>query len=60
MTELEKKIRIITAHGSKRRYYHDILGINSRLDTIQAAVLNVKLKYLENYHDARINSGWYV
>ncbi len=56
-SELEKKMRIIAAHGSKRRYYHDILGINSRLDTIQAAVLNVKLKYLESYHDARIKAA---
>lgn len=55
--ELEEKMRIIAVHGSKRRYYHDLLGINSRLDTIQAAVLNVKLKYLEDYHNARINAA---
>lgn len=55
--ELEEKMRIIAVHGSKRRYYHDLLGINSRLDTIQAAILNVKLKYLEGYHDARIKAA---
>jgi UDP-2-acetamido-2-deoxy-ribo-hexuluronate aminotransferase len=54
---LNEKMRIIAVHGSKRKYYHDLLGINSRLDTIQAAILNVKLKYLEGYHDARIKAA---
>ncbi|KUF42825.1 transcriptional regulator [Myroides marinus] len=43
----------ICNHGSERRYYHEIVGVNSRLDSIQAAVLNVKLKYLDKYCDKR-------
>lgn len=50
---LAEKVRMIIVHGSKERYYHEILGVNSRLDTLQAAILNVKLKYLERYHQAR-------
>ena len=48
-----ERIRMIVMHGSKTRYYHDILGVNSRLDTLQAAVLNVKLKYLDEWNRAR-------
>ncbi|HEX6334128.1 MAG TPA: DegT/DnrJ/EryC1/StrS family aminotransferase, partial [Flavisolibacter sp.] len=40
-------------HGQCRRYYHDVVGCNSRLDTIQAAVLGIKLRYLDAYIDAR-------
>lgn len=50
---LAEKVRMIIVHGSKVRYYHEILGVNSRLDTLQAAILNVKLKHLESYHQAR-------
>ncbi len=50
---LAEKIRMIIAHGSKRKYYHEILGVNSRLDSLQAAILDVKLKYLDEYCDAR-------
>ena len=50
---LAEKVRMIIVHGSKKRYYHEILGVNSRLDTLQAAILNVKLKHLENWHEAR-------
>ena len=50
---LAEKIKMIANHGQSKRYYHDIVGCNSRLDTIQAAVLEVKLKYLEEYIDAR-------
>lgn len=46
-------IRSIVNHGMTRRYYHDHIGVNSRLDTIQAAVLRVKLKYLDSYNRAR-------
>lgn len=50
---LADKIRMIANHGQSRRYYHDMVGCNSRLDTIQAAILEVKLKYLDNYIEAR-------
>jgi dTDP-4-amino-4,6-dideoxygalactose transaminase len=51
--ELAKKMRIIANHGMEVRYYHDIVGVNSRLDSIQAAVLDVKLKHLNKYTAAR-------
>ena len=47
--ELAKKIRMIANHGQSKRYYHDIIGCNSRLDNIQAAVLRIKLKKLDQY-----------
>lgn len=47
------KMRAIANHGMEVRYYHDYVGINSRLDSIQAAVLDVKLKYLNDYTAAR-------
>jgi dTDP-4-amino-4,6-dideoxygalactose transaminase len=50
---LATRIRMISNHGQSTRYYHDIVGCNSRLDSIQAAVLNVKLKYLDEYIAAR-------
>jgi dTDP-4-amino-4,6-dideoxygalactose transaminase len=50
---LADKIRVIANHGQKVRYYHDVIGVNSRLDTIQAAILNVKLKYLAEYNERR-------
>ena len=46
---LAEKLRMISNHGMKVRYYHDSIGVNSRLDTIQAAVLNVKLAQLDTY-----------
>src|SRR5713101_2448078 len=51
--QLADRTRMIIEHGSKVRYYHDILGLNSRLDAIQAAVLNVKLKYLDEWNRTR-------
>lgn len=51
--ELAKTMRMIANHGQSERYYHDIVGCNSRLDTIQAAVLDIKLKHLDSYIDAR-------
>lgn len=51
--ELAQRMRVIANHGMQVRYYHDIVGINSRLDSIQAAVLDVKLKYLNDYISAR-------
>ncbi|HOS72788.1 MAG TPA: DegT/DnrJ/EryC1/StrS family aminotransferase [Bacteroidales bacterium] len=50
---LAKKIRSIANHGMKIKYHHDDIGVNSRLDTIQAAILNVKLKYLDEFNNAR-------
>lgn len=47
--ELAVKLKQITNHGSKIKYYHDEIGVNSRLDSIQAAILDVKLKYLDKY-----------
>ena len=52
--ELAKRIGMIANHGQSKRYYHDIVGCNSRLDSVQAAILNVKLKYLDNYIKERI------
>lgn len=51
--ELAKLIRMIANHGQSKRYYHDVVGCNSRLDTIQAAVLRIKLRDLDNYILAR-------
>jgi len=50
---LAAKLRMIINHGSRKRYYHEIIGVNSRMDTLQAAILNVKLKHLEQWHEAR-------
>ena len=50
---LAEKLRMIANHGQKDRYYHDIVGCNSRLDSLQAAILNVKLKHLDEYIKAR-------
>lgn len=48
-------IKKLKNHGSSKRYYHDILGYNSRLDEIQAAILNVKLQYIDNNNNKRAN-----
>ena len=50
---LADKMTMITNHGQSARYYHDLVGCNSRLDSIQAAVLNIKLKKLDSYNAAR-------
>ncbi|MBX2991927.1 MAG: DegT/DnrJ/EryC1/StrS family aminotransferase [Bacteroidetes bacterium] len=50
---LGEKVRMICAHGSKVRYYHEALGVNSRLDTLQAVILSVKLNHLDNWNAAR-------
>lgn len=50
---LAEKMRVIANHGQSERYYHSAIGVNSRLDSIQAAILNVKLKYLDEYCAAR-------
>jgi dTDP-4-amino-4,6-dideoxygalactose transaminase len=51
--KLAKRIRVIVNHGMEVRYYHDSIGVNSRLDSIQAAVLDIKLKHLDEYAQAR-------
>lgn len=56
---LAEEIRIITNHGMKVRYHHDRIGVNSRLDTIQAAILRVKLKNLDVYNAARVSAANY-
>jgi len=51
--ELGEKMRMVANHGQGKKYVHDIIGCNSRLDSIQAAILDVKLKYLDEYCSAR-------
>ena len=51
--ELAEKLRMIANHGQQKRYHHDIVGCNSRLDAIQAAILNIKLQHLDEYIAAR-------
>ena len=63
-----KKLKLLHVHGMEPRYYHSIIGINSRLDSFQAAILNVKMKYLDNwtmmraqnaarYHEMFVDAG---
>jgi dTDP-4-amino-4,6-dideoxygalactose transaminase len=52
-TLLADRIKMIANHGQSNRYYHDVVGCNSRLDTLQAAVLDIKLRHLDHYNDAR-------
>jgi UDP-2-acetamido-2-deoxy-ribo-hexuluronate aminotransferase len=51
--DLALKLQAIVNHGMIQRYHYDYVGVNSRLDTLQAAILNVKLRYLDEYNDAR-------
>ena len=55
--DLAHRLRGIVNHGMYRRYYHDVVGVNSRLDSIQAAILNTKLQYLDQYNKARQNAA---
>jgi UDP-2-acetamido-2-deoxy-ribo-hexuluronate aminotransferase len=51
--ELAGKLRMIASHGQSKRYYHDVVGCNSRLDAVQAAILDIKLTHLDEYIAAR-------
>jgi dTDP-4-amino-4,6-dideoxygalactose transaminase len=52
--ELAQRVRMIRDHGSQKRYYHEMFGWNARLDELQAAVLRIKLRYLDEWNDRRI------
>jgi len=56
---LAEQLRAVVNHGMKVRYYHDYVGVNSRLDSMQAAILDVKLKHLDEYCDARRKAADY-
>ena len=57
--DLAEKISMMANHGQKIKYHHDSIGVNSRLDTLQAAILNVKLKYLNEYTQKRNEAAAY-
>lgn len=52
-SELAERLKMIANHGQKVRYYHEMVGCNSRLDAMQAAILRIKLPHLDEYCDAR-------
>jgi dTDP-4-amino-4,6-dideoxygalactose transaminase len=54
---MAERLRLFAAHGMSPRYYHQVVGINSRIDTLQAAVLNVKLAKLEAWTQARADNA---
>lgn len=56
---LASKMRVVVNHGMEVRYYHDSVGVNSRLDSIQAAILRVKLRRLDDYAKARLQAADY-
>lgn len=51
--EQAEKLRVYRNHGSKERYYHDVIGLNSRLDELQASILRIKLKHIDAYNSKR-------
>ncbi len=57
--ELAKKIRMVANHGQSVQYVHNTVGVNSRLDSIQAAVLRIKLRHLDEYNQARLTAAKY-
>lgn len=57
--ELAEKMRVLRVHGSKPKYYHHVLGYNSRLDELQAAILNVKFPYLDKWNELRREKAAY-
>ncbi|MEO7045810.1 MAG: DegT/DnrJ/EryC1/StrS family aminotransferase [Ferruginibacter sp.] len=56
---LAEKLKMIASHGQSKRYYHDVIGCNSRLDTMQAAILDIKLRHLDEYIAARRKAADY-
>jgi dTDP-4-amino-4,6-dideoxygalactose transaminase len=54
---LARKLRSVVNHGQTKKYYYELTGVNSRLDTLQAAILRVKLKHLEEYNNSRIKAA---
>lgn len=56
---LAEQLKMVANHGQSKLYYHDVVGVNSRLDAIQAAVLNIKLKHLDAYCAARVKAADY-
>lgn len=55
--EAAERLKRLRVHGSGKTYYHDEIGINSRLDAIQAAILDIKLKHLEKWNEERRKSA---
>jgi dTDP-4-amino-4,6-dideoxygalactose transaminase len=55
--ELYEKCRLIRVHGSPKKYYHTIIGQNSRLDTIQAAFLRIKLQHIDRFNELRVRNA---
>ncbi|MGK7923660.1 MAG: DegT/DnrJ/EryC1/StrS family aminotransferase [Spirulina sp.] len=51
--EIAATVRMLKEHGQKRRYIHDAIGVNSRLDALQAAILTIKLRYLDEWNEKR-------
>lgn len=56
---LAEKLKMIASHGQSKQYYHDVVGVNSRLDAMQAAILDIKLKHLNEYIVARRKAAAY-
>jgi dTDP-4-amino-4,6-dideoxygalactose transaminase len=55
--ELAQKARILRDHGQTKKYHHDVIGWNSRMDGLQGAVLSIKLKHLNNWNESRRNNA---
>ena len=57
--EIARKVKMIRDHGSEKRYYHEMLGWNGRLDELQAAALRIKLKHLDQWNEMRRRNAEY-